>query len=264
MTLTYSIEQANEAGIHPLAPTLTELERALICATVLIEEATVEHKLPRANEQELRAVPTIQTKGKKAHCMAYFLAAYGTYQDGSIAPVWSTREGEALQEIAFSAEYLGRTGVEIFATAIHEMIHKWCHALGIKDCSKSGRHNKNFKKMAEYVGLQVQDAGGSIGWGVTNASPELAKRIEEEFQPDMTKFEVFRKPTPKAKSKPSNRLRKWTCSGEAKGDDCPAIYVRGDQEIVKMCMMCGQVAKRADANNDDYYDGDEGDEGDEG
>ena len=261
MTLTAignDTNEATQANIKQLSPTLTELERALIFAEQLIEEATLNHKdeiiaiskgSHRASEAQLRAVPTIQTRGKKANCMAYFLSAHATMSDGSIIPVWSTREGEALQEIAFSAEYLGRTGVEITATAIHEMCHKWCHALGIKDCAKSGRHNQNFKKMAELLGLQCQDGGGSVGWGYTNASPELATRIEEEFQPDMTKFEVFRKPTPKAKSKPSNRLRKWTCSTE-----CNAIYVRGDQEISMECHMCGEWCSRADENNDDYYD----------
>jgi hypothetical protein len=254
MLLNYTdTDQATEARIAPLSPTLVELERALVYAARIIEEATVEHNLPRANERELRAVPTIQTKGKKANCMAYFLGKYGTYVSGDKAgedlTPWSTREGEGLQEIAFSAEYLGRSGVEIVATALHEMCHKWCAALGIKDCAKSGRHNTNFKRMAEYLGLECQEGGSSVGWGFTNASPELAKRIEEEFQPDMTKFSVFRIPTPKAKSKPSNRLRKWTCS-----TDCAAIYVRGDQEISMECHMCGEHCSRADANNDDYYD----------
>jgi len=65
----------------------------------------------------------------------------------------------------------------------------------------------------------------------------------------MTKFEVFRNPAPRKQSKPSNRLRKWTCSTE-----CNAIYVRGDQEISMECHMCGEWCSRADANNDDYYD----------
>ena len=259
MLLNYSdTEQAAEARIAPLSPTLTELERALICAGIVIEEATKKFKdeitalakgSHRASENELRAVPTIQTRGKKARCMAYFMAYPKASEGHDVAGVWGTREGESLQEISFSAEFLGRSGVEIFATAIHEMIHKWCHALGISDCAKSGRHNLNFKKMAEFCGLEVQDAGGSIGWGITNASPELAKRIEEEFQPDMTKFEVFRNPAPKAQAKPSNRLRKWTCT-----KDCAAIYVRGDQEISMECHMCGEHCSRADANNDDYYD----------
>ena len=149
-----------------------------------------------------RVVPTIQTKGKQARCGGWF------------APNrWSTREGELCHEINFSAELLRADPEVIVALAVHEVVHLWCHSLGLKDTSLGGRHNKVFQEYAENLGLICAKPTDAYGYGYTTAGPELAKRISKECQPDVALFNLFRVEVerPAKVKKPKEPSHKYSC-----------------------------------------------------
>jgi hypothetical protein len=86
-------------------------------------------------------------------------------------------DGERLHEINLSAEHLDRNMVNVMSTLCHEMVHYYCALNGIADTSQNGRyHNKNFKREAEARGLIISQAP-SIGWSVTQPSPEFIEVI---------------------------------------------------------------------------------------
>lgn len=80
---------------------------------------------------------------------------------------WEVKGGHRLSEIMISAEGLERPPREVLATLVHEGAHGLNFARGIKDHSDSGRyHNMEFKKTAEELGLQVEQAERG-GWTIT-------------------------------------------------------------------------------------------------
>ena len=176
--------------IRSLIPAMGELERALMWAAK-----------PTGIDRD-RVVPTIQSRGKKARCGGWF------------APDrWSTREGELCHEINFSAELLKADPEVIVSLAIHEVVHLWCHSLGLKDTSLGGRHNKVFKEQSELLGLVCAKPTDAYGYGYTSASEELSKRILEEFQPDVALFNLFRVEVekPEKVKKPKEPTHKYSC-----------------------------------------------------
>ena len=157
--------------IASLTPALEELERA-IAWTARNTDIPAGHRI----------VPTIQTGARRrGACYGWFL------RDG-----WSTREGDLCDEISFTAEQLHRPVNDIIATAVHEVAHLWARSLGLRDCSQSGRHNKVFKRHAERLGLECMAPIDSRGCSYTRASAELLEGIENELQPDVAKFALFR------------------------------------------------------------------------
>jgi hypothetical protein len=81
-----------------------------------------------------------------------------------------------LHEIVMSGESFERGAEATFATLMHEAVHAYCYANGIKDTSRGGRyHNKAFKLWAEKFGLSIgYDA--SIGHSLTTLPSVTAKR----------------------------------------------------------------------------------------
>lgn len=197
-------------NLMSLRPALEELERALKWAADLIDD--IPYKL----------VPVIQTHGKKARCAGWF----STDQ-------WSTREGELVHEITFAAEMLDRDPVEIVATAVHEVVHFWCEHLKLKDTSTGGRHNKIFKEYAEIMGLECAKPYDAYGFGYTQPTDELRKRIEDEFQPDLTALNLFRLVKPKTTK--TVKTLPWRC-------DCEKLTLRvpAKQELEATCNKCGK------------------------
>ena len=194
--------------IKSLQPAMEELERVL----------TWSAKTTGINGQ--RVVPTIQTRGKKARCGGWF------------APdQWSTREGQLCHEINFSAELLKESAEVIVALAIHEVVHLWCHSMGIRDVSKGGRHNKNFQEYAEILGLVCAKPTDTYGYGYTTAGEELAGRIARDCQPDVAMFNLFRIEAEKAEPKPKTPSYKYSC-------DCTTFKTK--VEIVAACLKCDQ------------------------
>ena len=215
--------------IESLTPQLAELERGIRWTKeILITEATLEHALPDTLQMR-RIVPTTSPMGKRRNCLAWY------WKDK-----WSTKEGELLDELTFVAEHLRESPVNVIATCIHEMVHAWCKSMDLKDTAKSGRHNKVFKKYAEYLGLIVKDPFNWLGYAYTHPSPELAKRIEQEFQPDHTLLNLFRNEDPPRAKREGKDWRKWHCGS----DSCDPIYTKGKIEtltVVSTCLLCGNT-----------------------
>ena len=228
-TPTPTSSETAETTVASLIPALEELERALRFANNLIQVVTDQMGLVETVDTR-KVVPGIQTKGKKTRCLAWFHPER-----------WSTKEGETCQEMNFCAEHLDRDPIDIIATVIHEMVHKWCYALGIKDCADNGRHNKVFKRYAEYLGLEVAPATDRYGFGYTKPSAQLMERIENEFDPDKLAFTLFRM-IPHKKKQQSKNLRKWICGGS----DCPTIYSRAARDVAGECHRCGESWEEVD------------------
>lgn len=217
----------SSSNVASLIPTYEELERAMRWADDLIVEATQMHDLDEPVDN-VRVVPVVLSKGQRSRCTAWFS------DPNEHAFGWQSRDGEVLQEIAFCAEDLQRSASDLVATVIHEKVHKWCAALRLKDCSKKGRHNKTFKRFAEYLGLDVGPDTDSYGFGYTNPSKELTARIEGEFQPDITKMNLHRtvRPGPDKKKKKHS----WRCSNR-----CAAVYTRTENKpFGGICNHCGE------------------------
>ncbi|XZH79402.1 SprT-like domain-containing protein (plasmid) [Clostridium perfringens] len=58
---------------------------------------------------------------------------------------------------------------EVISTLLHEMVHIYCLANDIKDCTKGGKHKNEFKTVAESIGLTVEN-DDTMGWAVTYLS----------------------------------------------------------------------------------------------
>lgn len=99
-----------------------------------------------------------------------------TYGHYTVNKEWRV-EKDHLHEINVSAEHIDRPIENILATLCHEMVHYYCALNNIPDTSQGGRyHNKNFKREAEARGLIISQAP-SIGWSVTQPSPEFCEVI---------------------------------------------------------------------------------------
>lgn len=194
--------------IDSLTPALAELERAMCWASEDLEGMDID------------VTPTIQTRGRKKRCLGHF------------APkCWSTREGDLRAEISFSAETLNRDPIEIIGVALHELVHAWNYSRGIKDASKSDRHNRRFKAAAEDIGLVVKDPEDSYGHGYTSVGDPLRKRIEKDFVPDYSALNLFRLDRPAKNG--TSKQRSWVC-------DC-GYKVRTAINTVMdaQCQVCG-------------------------
>ena len=98
-------------------------------------------------------------------------------------------------------------------TIIHESVHVYAIAHDIKDTAKSGRHNKEFQRLAIEFGLTVKTDDGkaldSYGFGYTSLSPELEAQLYESFQPDEAAFGLYRQVTRNSVAGPPL----WECMG---------------------------------------------------
>jgi len=67
---------------------------------------------------------------------------------------WRLREGDEVHhEVFVTAESLADGAAKVFGYLVHEAAHAANEKLGIDDCSASQYHNKEFRKMAEVMGL---------------------------------------------------------------------------------------------------------------
>jgi hypothetical protein len=150
---------------------------------------------------------TIQSKGRKTNTLGWF----------TVNKIWTNNDKE-LHEINLSAEYLNRPTEKILGTLLHEMVHLYCAVNDIKDVSRgSTYHNKNFKEMAEKCGLIVTK-DNRVGFGYTEASPELIDFIKKH--PQYYQFNIYRN-TLSVRNKPKKkkvyyRYECVVCSGKAR------------------------------------------------
>lgn len=197
---------------HSIVPALRELERAF---------QAFEPLFPR--EMPLPII-TIQSNGRRSHTLGWF---------------WDKKweDGEArLPEINISAEFLSRDLTDIGETMLHEMVH-YCNALmGIRDCSRTGYHNRRFRELCRKIGLNAKSRGYR-GWAETSLTPQLRSTVEAVAL-DPEAFRTFRRS--EAVVPVGSKLKLWQC-------DCGdrARVAIGDFRAV--CLKCSTLFKRIDA-----------------
>lgn len=77
---------------------------------------------------------------------------------------WRLRAGDDVHhEVFVTAESLADGAPKVFGYLIHEAVHAANEHRGVKDCSASQYHNKNFRTTAEAMGL-IQRPDVSDGW----------------------------------------------------------------------------------------------------
>ena len=101
---------------------------------------------------------------------------------------WAVVDSEdRLYEIAINPVYLNREINETVGTLLHEMIHYYATVNDIKDTTKTGKHTKKFKELAEKFDLVVDEDD----YAHTTISPQLEQFIEEVVQPNGECFKLF-------------------------------------------------------------------------
>jgi hypothetical protein len=91
------------------------------------------------------------------------------------ASVWS-HEGNDVHELFVGGEGLQRGAQALMGTLLHEAGHALAEARGVKDTSRQGRyHNKNFKAIAEEMGIAVQH-DAQLGWSTTTVPDSTAAK----------------------------------------------------------------------------------------
>lgn len=201
--------------IESLAPAITEAERFL--RWVMLEQGM---DIP-----ENAVTLTIQTRGKQARLCGWFSPDQ-----------WSTREGDSVHEITISAERLeGKVVEEILETLTHEAVHYWQADLPNENgVSKSGRHNKHFKERAEQVGLTVADPFDSRGFAYTEMGEALRQKIEDDFKPDYTAFNLFRLVKPRTSK--VTKTTPYIC----RCDKGVTVRVANGKTFDATCNECGE------------------------
>lgn len=199
-------------NIKSLRPELRELERALMWGMTLGGDSP----------EMIPVVVSVASSGKKK-CNAW-----------TVLNMWKDREGDEYHEVQFTAEQMHRDPVDVVATAIHEDVHLFCSAMGIKDCSKGGRHNQQFKEMAEVFGLVCDEPYDSAGYGHTRPSEALRQRIEKEFKPDIAALNLARKVAEKKdKEKKPSKTKAYECL-------CMTVRVAQGKTLRATCDECEQ------------------------
>jgi len=100
---------------------------------------------------------------------------------------WKLREGdERHHEVFVTAESLADGAAKVFGYLLHEATHAANEARGVNDCSASQYHNKEFRKMAEAMGLvQRADVGEKwkkkYGFAGTELGEDGAKTYAKEI-----------------------------------------------------------------------------------
>lgn len=100
------------------------------------------------------------------------------YGHVTVAKTWR-RKDDWRHELNIGAETLERPIENVAATMLHEMVHLYNMAHGVKDCSRGGvYHNKKFAAEAERRGLVVEH-DERYGWTKTSPSEALLDYILE-------------------------------------------------------------------------------------
>lgn len=82
-------------------------------------------------------------------------------------------------EVLIAGESLSRPARDTFGTLVHEAAHGLAWARKIQDTSRQGRyHNKQYKALAEEVGLTVEK-DRLYGWTITTIKPETCELYRE-------------------------------------------------------------------------------------
>jgi hypothetical protein len=143
---------AKKVNQNSKAENLSTLTIALEKAHAIIKEET--------NAPKVTILVTRNLKGRKGH-FTHFTP-------------WTTKEGNAFNEIAFNLEHF-TTAKELLNTLLHEVAHSLNFANQIKDTSSNQYHNEKFKSQAEALGLKTIEVKGK-GHASTELTDFGAKR----------------------------------------------------------------------------------------
>lgn len=206
---------------------------------------------------------TIKTSRTAGYLEKMFRALNGRYFEGRleepIITIQSTprayghvtvgkswRKGqEQRHELNLGAGTLDRPIEHVTATLLHEMVHLYNIAVGVQDCSRGGQyHNKKFRDAAASRDLAIS-FDKSIGWSITEPTPELCDFIIEQgwTDIDMARNEWSFAPRGKGTGStaggtaaPTGRTsstRKYVCP-------CCSQSVRATKTVRVMCMDCNR------------------------
>lgn len=133
----------------------------------------------------------------------------GAYGWCTTFKAWNDGE-DGHYEINITAEHLNRPIMEVCATLLHEMVHLYQLAQGVKGVSRGGTyHNSKFKAEAELRGLQIGH-NEKYGWTKTSLTEESEKFIEELGIIDFKLHRLAGKVEEKVK-KAKSKSFKYTC-----------------------------------------------------
>ena len=108
-------------------------------------------------------------------------------------------------ELNIDALSLDNSPEAICATLIHEQCHLYAKTKGIIDTSDNHRyHNKNFKRIAQDHGLEVEH-DEKIGWSLTTLDDDTKKYLKRVR---LKEFELYRVPN----STTTTKLLRFYCS----------------------------------------------------
>ncbi|MGW6588381.1 hypothetical protein [Streptomyces globisporus] len=92
---------------------------------------------------------------------------------------WRAREGDTVHhEVFVTAESLADGADKVFGYLLHEAVHAANEARGEKDCSASQYHNKEFRKVAQELGL-IERENIDPGWRKKYGSAGFSVLSEE-------------------------------------------------------------------------------------
>lgn len=176
----------------------------------------------------------------------------GAYGHVTTSRVWSDGE-HASYELNIGADYLTRPIENVVATMIHEGVHLYCMAKGIKDTSNRGvYHNGSFRKIAEEKGHLIIERHEKYGWTITYPSDDTIQFcLDHDFDDILigrnTGYTMVGIGTPKAgngngvqpKVKKPSSTRKYICP-------CCGNSFRATKNLNVLCMDCNEQFVLAD------------------
>lgn len=145
---------------------------------------------------------------------------------------WRLREGgDVHHEVFVTAESLADGAAKVFGYLLHEATHAANEVRGVNDCSASQYHNKEFRKMAEAMGLvQRPDVTEKwkkkYGFAGTELGEEAAKTYAKEIAALDKAMHATRTPDIFA-----TRSRGGGSKGVETADDVDTADAGGDGEV---------------------------------
>jgi len=143
-----------------------------------------------------------------------------------------TNEQEKFNSITLNAIYLKSSP---FETIAHELAHFINKLEDIKGCSSNQYHNKEFKRVAEKLGLICEK--GIRGFAYTKETPFFISLVTE-FCPSQDAFSIFQNEKEKTEKKGS-RLLKFSCPCGCVVRCASKTGDTKDKPLKAVCSYCG-------------------------
>ena len=164
--------------------------------------------------------------------------------------VWvQTRDGQDVAryyEINICPEHLNQPPEEVCGILLHEMVHLYNIANGIKDCGSNGQyHNTKFKKSAEEHGL-IAEKDPNYGYAKTSLAQESIEFIKTL---DLTAFVLYRDSMQTDATGSSSPQQKQSSTRKY---ICPICRtsIRATKEVNVICGNCKRPFKEDKPDNE--------------